>query len=157
MGANLGRTIGDYRALVETCRARAEELAISRLEIDRLGGLPAGYSGHLLGNGNGATQKRMWPFGLEAMLGALGLKILLIEDEAGTARARALSKRVDQSNQRFGNKSNSKRPVTVETVEPIEIAKIAAPQKPAPPVSRAHLRVVQGKKKGRVYGSRRYG
>jgi hypothetical protein len=145
MGANLGRMIGDYRALVETCRARAVELELSRLEIDRLGGLPPGYSGHLLGNGNGATQKRMWPIGLEAMLGALGLKILLIEDEAATARARALSKRVDRSNQRFGNKCNSKRSLTVETVE---ITKIdAAPQKPAPLVSRAHLRVIQGKRK----------
>ena len=146
MGANLGRVIDGYRALVETCRARAVELELSRLEIDHLGGLPAGYSGHLLGNGNGATQKRMWPFGLEAMLGALGLKILLIEDEAATARALALRRKpVDSSNQRFGNKCNSKP----SAVEPVEITKIpAAPQKPPPPpVSRAHLRVVQNRRR----------
>jgi hypothetical protein len=30
MCANLGRMITDYRTLVETCRARADELALSR-------------------------------------------------------------------------------------------------------------------------------
>src|SRR4030081_2283409 len=52
--ASLGRMIGDYRGLIETCRQRADELGISRLEIDRLGGLPAGYAAKLLGSGNGA-------------------------------------------------------------------------------------------------------
>jgi hypothetical protein len=106
MGANLGRVITDYRTLVETCRARADELAISRLEIDRLGGLPAGYAGKLLGKDGGAPgrkNKKMWPIALESMLGVLGLKILLIEDEAATARTLALRTPVDRANQRFGN------------------------------------------------------
>ena len=47
MGATLGRVIGDYRGLIETCRARADELALSRSEIDRLSGLPSGFSGKL--------------------------------------------------------------------------------------------------------------
>jgi hypothetical protein len=88
MGANLGRLIGDYRTLVEACRARADELEISRLEIDRLGGLPPGYAGKLLGKDGGAPgrkHKKMWPVALESMLGVLGLKILLIEDDAATA------------------------------------------------------------------------
>jgi hypothetical protein len=34
--ARLGRTIGSYKTLIETCRARAEELGISRSELDRL-------------------------------------------------------------------------------------------------------------------------
>jgi hypothetical protein len=106
MGANLGRLITDYRTLVETCRARAEELELSRLEIDRLGGLPTGYAGKLLGKDGGAPgrkHKKMWPIALESMLGVLGLKILLIEDEAATARTLALRTPVDRSNQRFGN------------------------------------------------------
>ena len=41
-GANLGRLFTDYQTLVEICRPRADELALSRLEIDRLGGLPSG-------------------------------------------------------------------------------------------------------------------
>jgi hypothetical protein len=47
----------------------------------------------------------MWPVGFESMLGVLGLKILLIEDEAATARTLALRTPVDRSNQRFGNVS----------------------------------------------------
>jgi hypothetical protein len=69
MAATLGRTVSDYRGLVETCRARADELGISRLEIDRLGGLPAGYAGKLLGkDGMSPRKKKMWPVSLQAML-----------------------------------------------------------------------------------------
>lgn len=87
MTATLGRVIGDYRGLIETCRARADELALSRSEIDRLSGLPAGFAGKILGKGGllpGKKHKRMWPVSLELMLGTLGLRILLIEDEAAT-------------------------------------------------------------------------
>src|SRR5258708_16376054 len=103
MGATLGRLISDYRGLVETCRARADELELSSSEIDRMSGLPAGYAGKLLGNGLAKRQKRMWPIGLEAMLGALGLQIVLIEDQAAAARTLSLRIPVDRSNQRFGN------------------------------------------------------
>jgi len=59
---NIARPVTGYQGLVETCRARADELAISRLELDRLAGLPAGYSGKLLGNPDKARKpKRMWP------------------------------------------------------------------------------------------------
>jgi hypothetical protein len=98
----------DYRRLVETCRARAEELEISRSEIDRLGGLPAGYAGKLLGKDGGEPgrkNKKMWPIALESMLGVLGLKILLIEDDAATARTLALRTPVERNQQRFGNVS----------------------------------------------------
>jgi hypothetical protein len=102
--AKLGRAFSDYRTLVEICRARAEELELSRLEIDRLGGLPPGYSGKLLGrDGQGPRQKKMWPVSLEAMLGVLGLKILFIEDDAATAHTLAQRTPVDRANQRFGN------------------------------------------------------
>jgi hypothetical protein len=101
---SIARPIPGYKGLVETCRARAEELGISRLELDRLAGLPQGYSGKLLGkDGAGKKQKRMWPVGLELMLATLGLKVLLIEDEAATARTLALREPVDRANQRFGN------------------------------------------------------
>jgi hypothetical protein len=106
MGATLGRLFTDYRTLIETCRARASELELSRLELDRLAGLPSGYSAKLLGkDGAGQKQKRMWPIGLEAMLGTLGLKVLLIEDEAATARTLAQRTLVDRAQQRFGNVS----------------------------------------------------
>jgi hypothetical protein len=72
------------------------QLSLSRSEIDRIAGLPVGYSGKLLGSGRLKDPKRMWPVSLEAMLGVLGLKILLIEDEAAP---------VDRAQQRFGNVS----------------------------------------------------
>jgi hypothetical protein len=104
MGATIGRLFSDYRTLVETCRERADEMGISRSEIDRLGGLPAGYAGKLLGkDGAGGRKKKMWPIALESMLGVLGLKILLIEDDAATARTLALREPVDRGKQRFGN------------------------------------------------------
>jgi hypothetical protein len=44
----IARPIPGYKGLVETCRQRADELAISRLELDRLAGLPSGCSSKLL-------------------------------------------------------------------------------------------------------------
>ena len=113
MGASLGRTFTDYGTLVETCRARAVELGLSRLEIDRLAGFADGYSGKLLGKRSvedvgyprRKSSKKLWPVALEAMLGVLGLKILLIEDEAATARTLALRVPVTRYQQRFGNVS----------------------------------------------------
>jgi hypothetical protein len=107
MPAKLGRSFSDYRTLIETCRSRAGELDLSRAELDRLAGLPAGYSGKLLGKVENCqkirNKKRAWPIGLEAMLGTLGLKIVVIEDEAATARTLALREPVDHRQQRFGN------------------------------------------------------
>ena len=133
---SIARPIPGYKGLVETCRARADELAISRLELDRIAGLPAGYSGKLLGkDGAGKKHKRMWPIGLEAMLGALGLKILVIEDEAATARTLALREPVDRAQQRFGN-----------------ICRISATLLP-PPASPPLLRVVEKRApRGSKYG-----
>jgi hypothetical protein len=148
-GASLGRLIGDYRTLVETCRARADELAISRLEIDRLGGLPAGYSGKLLGKDageRGRKHKKMWPVALESMLGVLGLKILLIEDEAATARTLALRTPVDRANQRFGNVCRISTKLLPKPSPP------AAPSNEPASASRSHLRVIQGKRRGSKYG-----
>ena len=120
MGVELGRLITDYRTLVETCRARADELAISRLELDRLAGLPVGYNGKLLAkDGAGPRKKKMWPIGLEAMLGTLGLRILLIEDEAATARTLALRTPVQSNQQRFGNVLRLTPKLLASTQQPV--------------------------------------
>ena len=139
--ASLGRLITDYRTLVETCRARADELELSRLEIDRLGGLPTGYAGKLLGKDGGdpgRKNKKIWPIALESILGVLGLKILLIEDDAATARTLALRTPVDRANQRFGNVSR----LTPKLLPP-----------PSQPVSPPVLTVVSGKRRGSKYAS----
>jgi hypothetical protein len=103
--ARLGRAIGDYRTLVETFRQRANELELSRAELDRLAGFSNGYSGQLLSPGKAKTPKHMGPMSLENMLATLGLKIVLIEDEAATAHTLARRVPVDHSQQRFGNVS----------------------------------------------------
>ena len=138
--AALGRLFTDYRTLHETCRARADELGISRAEIDRLAGYPSGYAGKLLGkNGGepGRKNKKMWPFALESMLGVLGLKMLLLEDEAATAKTLALRTPVDRANQRFGN-----------------VCRISATLLPPPsqPASPPTLTVVSAKRRGSKYG-----
>ena len=102
---SIAKPLQDYRGLIEACRQRAEEMAISRLEIDRLAGLPSGYSAKLLGRADVAKPRRMFPVSLGAILGTLGLKLIVIEDEAATARTLALREPVDRANQRFGNVS----------------------------------------------------
>ena len=85
----------------------------------------------------------MWPASLEAILGTLGLQIIVIEDYAATSRTLSRRVPVDHANQRFDNKCNSKT-----------VPQLAAPAKEPAPVSRAHLRVIQGKRRGskRAYG-----
>jgi hypothetical protein len=133
----IARPVTGYKGLVETCRQRATELAVSRLELDRLAGLPAGYSAKLLGKDDAVPRKkRMWPASLEAILGTLGLQIIVVEDFVATSRTLSRRVPVDQANQRFDNKSNSK-----------PVPQLAAPEKKPAAASRAHLRVV-GKRRG---------
>jgi hypothetical protein len=136
-GANLGRLFSDYRTLIETCRARASELELSRLELDRLSHLPDGYSAKILGKEeNAKDQKRIWPKGLGAMLDTLGLKLLLIDDQAATARTLALRTPVDRAQQRFGNVCR----ISATLLPP-----------PSPPASPPRLTVVSGKRRGGKY------
>jgi hypothetical protein len=135
----IARPVTGYQGLVETCRQRATELALSRLELDRLSGLPIGYSAKLLGKDNGVPRKKkMWPASLEAILGALGLQIIIIEDHAATSRTLSRRMPVAHAQQRFDNKSNS-------------APKLAAPRSEPAAETRAHLRVVQGKRRGSKY------
>jgi hypothetical protein len=138
----IARPVTGYKGLIETCRQRATELALSRWEIDRLSGLPVGYSAKLLGKDDAVPRKkRMWPASLEAILGTLGLQIIIIEDPAATSRTLSRRVPVDHANQRFDNKCNSKA-----------VPQLAAPVKEPAPASRSHLRVIQGKRRGSKYG-----
>jgi hypothetical protein len=151
MGATLGRTtpfarvVYHYPAFIEAIRDRTADLEISRLETDRIAGLPMGYSGKVLSRN---PVKRIGLHSLGPLLETLGLIVMIVEDPA--ARDRTLARRapVDVANQRFGNKCNS--PKLLSNVESI---KLASHQNSEPaPVSRAHLRVVQGKRRGGKYG-----
>jgi len=139
--AAVAQVFTSYSTLIETCRVRCDQLELSRAELDRLSGLPDGYSSKLLGrDGCGPRQKRAWPVSLDVMLRALGLAVILIEDEAATARTLSLRTPVQSNQQRFGNVSR----LTPKLLPP--------PSQPAPPpVSRAHLRVIQGKRRASKY------
>jgi hypothetical protein len=133
--AAVGQSFTHYSTLVETCRSRCDELALSRAELDRLSGLPDGYSAKLLGlDGGGPRRKRAWPISLEALLGALGLKVILIIDEQATARTLALRTPVQSNQQRFGN-----------------VCRMSTKLLP-PPSQAATLTVVSGKRRGSKYG-----
>jgi hypothetical protein len=146
MSASLGRLIPDYGGLLDAFRERARELELSRKGMDEIAGWTDGYAGKLLG---GKRRKIIGPLALELMLGTLGLKLILVEDPEATARTLAMREPVQRNQQRFGNTSHCPKPSSeIDKIEPV---KLAAPQR-TEPASRAHLRVVQGKRRGSKYG-----
>ncbi|MGA7994070.1 MAG: hypothetical protein WCA28_04095 [Bradyrhizobium sp.] len=84
--------------------------------------------------GTGKKTKRMGLISLEIVLVTLGLKMVLIEDEAATARTPRQRVPVDRSQQRFGNVSR----IT---------AKLLAP--PSKPASSPLLTVVPANRSAR--------
>ena len=78
MGALLGRVINDYESLIEVCRQRADELALSREGIDVLSGCAPGLAGKILGH---RQIKKLGPTTLKPILQVLGLKLLVIEED----------------------------------------------------------------------------
>jgi len=73
-------------------RKRADDLRITRLSMDEVGGMPPGYFGKVLGP---EQVKLAGRHSLGALLGVLGLKLLVIEDAEALARysARAEKRR----------------------------------------------------------------
>jgi hypothetical protein len=79
----VGRRIGTYFEFVDACRDRADELEISRIELDRLTGLADAHASMLLTK---SPMKIFGPVSLPLMLDVLGLRLLIIEDPELTAR-----------------------------------------------------------------------
>ena len=75
--------VHDYAGLHRVLRERAEELGISRLVLDEISGVCAGYSSKVLCS---PPMKNLGAVTLGPMLGALGLKLLVTEDRAALAR-----------------------------------------------------------------------
>jgi hypothetical protein len=75
--------IVDYTTLVLALRARAEELNISREQIDAIAGLPDRYTGKVLSI---RGKKRIGLLSLGPLLGALGIKLMPVEDPEALAR-----------------------------------------------------------------------
>ena len=79
-------TIAEVRSwndLHAALRARAESLNVSRLVLDELSGLQSGYASKLLAP---VPIRHFGRGSLGAMLGALGLKLVVQEDKEALAR-----------------------------------------------------------------------
>jgi hypothetical protein len=100
MGAGLGRVINDYESLIEICRERAAELAISREGIDVLSGCAPGFAGKVLGH---RQAKKLGPTTLKPILQVLGLKLLVLEDDHETSLTLSIREPVQGSQQRMNN------------------------------------------------------
>jgi hypothetical protein len=79
----VGRLIATYDDVIDTFRARADELELSRLEIDHLSGLAPAHSSHLLAK---KFTQIFGPLSLPLMLDTLGLRLLVVEDPELTAK-----------------------------------------------------------------------
>lgn len=76
-------TVHDYDGLVAAFRARASELNVSRLTIDEVSGLQSGYASKLLAT---PPIKTVGAASLGPILGALGMAMVLVEDDAQMRR-----------------------------------------------------------------------
>jgi len=76
------RTTDDLRAIL---RARFTELGVSLETVDYVAGLPTRYTAKLLGL---QPSKSFGPISFEALLGAAGLKLLVLEDAEALDRVR---------------------------------------------------------------------
>jgi hypothetical protein len=100
MGAVLGRVINDYESLIEICRQRADELALSREGIDGLAQVAPGLAGKILGH---RQIKKLGPTTLKPILQVLGLKLLVIEDDREASLTLSIREPVQSSQQRMNN------------------------------------------------------
>jgi len=89
--------VSEYDDLRAIARARMAELQISFETLDAVSGVCAGYSAKILGPN---ACKRFGPVSLPAILGALGLKLLVIEDLDQLDRVRSRLVRRNESHVR---------------------------------------------------------
>jgi hypothetical protein len=71
----------DYHGLQKILRGRAEQLGLSRETIDSLAGFTTGHAAKLLAP---TPYRRLGQMSLGAMLGALGLRLIVVEEEPET-------------------------------------------------------------------------
>src|SRR5258708_13734111 len=111
MGANFGsttpfaRVVYHYPAFIEAIRDRTVDLQISRLEIDRIAGLPTGFSGKALSL---TPVKRIGLASLGPLLETLGLFIMIVEVPPARHPTLARPAPVAAKNQPFATKRNAR-------------------------------------------------
>lgn len=77
--------VRDWHQFRKACRDRCAELAVSRITVDTVGGLPAGQTGKLIAP---VPPQGFGPLSFASILGALGLAVVLVEDAEAIARIR---------------------------------------------------------------------
>jgi len=82
--AQLGE-VHSYDELLAVLGARIVDLNASYETIDHVAGLPSRYTSRIFGPARG---KRLGPVSLAAILGALGVKLIVVEDPEQLARIR---------------------------------------------------------------------
>ncbi len=82
-------TIATHADLVAAIKARLAELQLPYLGADAVAGLASGHTGKLL-----CGLKGFGAISLFALLDMMGCSLVLVEDEAKTARAREAAKRL---------------------------------------------------------------
>ena len=89
MGHRVIATVDDYQGFVAVLRARVAELGTTFNAVDELAGIPDGYLSKCVVPTNIDAAIRMRAFGrhsLGPVLGALGLKLMVVADEEATAK-----------------------------------------------------------------------
>lgn len=97
--------VRDYPALLEALRQRAVELRVTRKQIAEIAGIAEGYAGTLL------TPHSRKSFGLNTMgpiLGALGIALLVIEDEQAL---KYVKNRLGEGNQTYMRNGGANAPL----------------------------------------------
>lgn len=83
-------TVTTYAGFIEALRARCEQLQISREAIDHVSGLQSGYFAKLLAMPHRQTSMRtLGKTSFDLLIPALGVKLLMVEDEVVTSRLRS--------------------------------------------------------------------
>jgi hypothetical protein len=86
-------TVRNCDELVAVVRARVAELNITHANLDDVSGVQSGYASKLLSD---PPIRRFGPMSLGAVLGGLGLKLLVVQDEEALAKVRSrLVERID--------------------------------------------------------------
>src|SRR3954453_22826872 len=79
------RPITDYAGLIQAFRDRRDELDVGHEVLCEIGGLQSGYVSKLLAP---QPMKNLGPVSFGALLGGLGLAVIVVEDPAAVARVR---------------------------------------------------------------------
>lgn len=77
--------VRDWHQFRQAFRDRCEELRVARITVDTVGGLPSGQTSKLL---SVDPDQGFGPMSFPALLGALGLVVVVVEDAEAIARIR---------------------------------------------------------------------